>query len=276
MKAYSATEEHNISLNQVHTVDGGRVRVRRVCEIDGAEVPADEVGKGYLLADGDVVLLTSDDLASLPLPTMRAINVCAFAPQTDIDPIAYSKSYYLEPEDAGLKPYVLLSEALQQSGLVAVVKVTLRQRETLALLRVRDQVIVLQTMLWPDEVRAPDFPFLHTDVDVSVTELRTTVSLIEQLSGRFDPAQYSDEYRQALEALIRAKVEGEQPVRPTAEEQDAGVSALLDALKASVEPAESRQAAVRKAKSAARKAAAAKDTATKSAAKARGTARTRH
>ncbi|RSN27044.1 Ku protein [Amycolatopsis sp. WAC 04169] len=245
VKAYSATEEHNIPLHQVHEPDGGRVRVKWVCEVDGAEVPAAEIAKGYPVPNGDVVLLTAGDFASLLAPTTQSMDVVGFTPADQVDPMYFARSYYLEPEPAGTKPYVLLSEALQQSGRIAIVKVTLRQRETLGALRVRDQVILLETMLWPDEIRRPDFPFLHEDVDLRRGELRNAVSLIEDLTEDFEPGRYTDHYREALEALIQAKLDGDDVLQPTAAEQAEGVTRLLAAL---------QQGPVEKAKEAADKA----------------------
>ncbi|MGK4597965.1 Ku protein [Amycolatopsis sp. w19] len=245
VKAYSATEEHNIPLHQVHEPDGGRVRVKWVCEVDGAEVPAAEIAKGYPVPNGDVVLLTAGDFASLVAPTTQSMDVVGFTPADQVDPMYFARSYYLEPEPAGTKPYVLLSEALQQSGRIAIVKVTLRQRETLGALRVRDQIILLETMLWPDEIRRPDFPFLHEDVDLRRGELRNAVSLIEDLTRDFEPGRYTDRYREALEALIQAKLDGDDVLQPTAAEQAEGVTRLLAAL---------QQGPVEKAKDAADKA----------------------
>jgi DNA end-binding protein Ku len=274
VKAYSATEEHGISLHQVHETDGGRVRVKRVCEVDGAEVQSHELVRGYPIPGGDVVLLSDHELAALPMPG-RSIDIRGFAPVEQVDPIWFAKSYYLEPEPAGTKPYVLFSEALQQSGRVAVVKVALRQRETLGALRVRDQVIVLETMLWPDEIRTPDFPFLHADVDIRPGELRHAVNLVEELTGDFDPGRYPDRYRGALEALIQAKIDGAEVVQPTAAEQAEGVTRLLAALQQSaVEAEDARVAAVTKAKAAAAKAAKARTAAQRAAARARGRAKT--
>ncbi|WP_020671250.1 Ku protein [Amycolatopsis nigrescens] len=279
VKAYSAVEEQGVSLHLLHESDGGRIRHRRVCEACGdqvAEVPMTELAKGYQMPGGDVVVLTDEDFATLPLPTAHSIEVCAFAPLEQIDPIYFARTYFLEPEVVGTKPYVLLSEALQQAGLVAVVKVALRQRETLGTLRVRDQVIVLETMHWPDEIRTPDFPFLYEDVDMRLSELRTAVTMIERLAGDFEPQQYADGYRTALEALIQAKADGNEVVQPTAERQNAGVTDLLAALQASVrrqdeEPAHEEEP-VHKAKVAERKAAQAKDTAKKAASEPRATA----
>jgi DNA end-binding protein Ku len=270
VKAYTATEEHTVELHQIHATDGGRLRQKRVCEIDGEEVSADEVARGYELPAGDVVMLTDDDLATLPAATPRLIDVRAFVPLDQIDPISFNKSYFLEPEAPGVKPYVLLAEALQQSGRAAVVTVALRQRESLGVLRVRDQVLMLTTMLWPDEIRTPDFPFLHEDVDVAVRAVRAAVEAIEELSGAFVPDQYIDRYQAAMEALIEAKVEGRDVVRPVAAEEDAAVVDLIDALRSSVEAALDSRAkdsasAVSRARAAARKAAAAKSEAEKAA-----------
>jgi DNA end-binding protein Ku len=273
VKAYTATEEHDIELHQMHATDGGRIRQKRVCEVDGEEVPIAETARGYEMPTGDVVMLTEEDLATLPPATTRLIDVRAFVPVEQIDPISFSKSYYLEPEPPGVKPYVLLSEALQQSNRAAVVKVALRQRESLGVLRVRDQVLVLTTMLWPDEIRVPEFPFLHEDVDLVAPEVHAAVEAIEQLSGTFVPAQYTDRYREALEDLIEAKIEGREVVRPAAAQEDATVGDLITALQASVEAAMKSRTngkdAAAKAKAAAGKAAAAKEDAAKAASKTR-------
>jgi DNA end-binding protein Ku len=268
VKAYTATEEHDIELHQLHVSDGGRIRQKRVCEVDGEEVPFTEIARGYEMPAGDVVMLTDDDLATLPLATTRLIDVRAFVPLDEVDPISFAKSYYLEPEPAGLRPYMLLSQALDQSGRAAVVKVALRARESLGVLRVRDGVIVLTTMLWPDEIRVPDFPFLHEDVDLVGPEVHAAVEAIEQLSGTFVPSDYTDRYREALEDLIEAKIEGREVVRPAAAEEEATVADLITALQASVDAAmKSRNGkdAVAKARSAARKAAAARDDASQAA-----------
>lgn len=255
VKAYSATEEHNVPLHQVHEPDGGRVRVKWVCEVDGAEVPAPEIAKGYPVPNGDVVLLTAGDFASLLPPTTRSMDVVGFTPADQVDPMYFARSYFLEPEPAYTKPYVLLSEALQQSGRIAIVKVTLRQRETLGALRVWDQVILLETMLWPDEIRRPDFPFLHEDVDLRRGELRNAVSLIEDLTQDFDPGRYTDHYREALEALVQAKVDGDDVLRPTAAEQAEGVTRLLAALQGPVGKAQEAADKARQARTRAKRAA---------------------
>ena len=238
VKLYSATQENDVSFHQVHREDGGRVRYQRVCSVDGQEVSYGDIAKGYELPSGETVVLTDSDFADLPLTTSRTIDVLQFVPLEQVDPIFFAKSYYLEPDKTGTKPYVLLREALEKSGKVALVKVALRQRESLATLRVRDGVFVLEVMLWPDEIRTPDFGFTDEDVAVRPQELAMAGSLIDSLSGDFDPAQYTDGYRAALEALIEAKIQGHEVVAPTAEQPTTGtVVDLMAALRASVDAA---------------------------------------
>jgi DNA end-binding protein Ku len=238
VKLYSATEERDVSFHQVHREDGGRIRYKRVCQIDGDEVQYSDIAKGYELPSGEVVVLTDEDFADLPLTTSRTIDVLEFVPLEQVDPIYFAKSYYLEPDAAGTKPYVLLREALERSGRVALVKIALRQRESLATLRVRDGVFVLEMMLWPDEVREAEFGFLDDDIDVRPQELKMAESLIETLSGDFQPEQYTDNYREALQALIEAKIEGREVVQPEQPTGDTGtVVDLMAALRASVEAA---------------------------------------
>jgi DNA end-binding protein Ku len=238
VKLYSATEEKDIRFHQVHRTDGGRIRYKRVCSACGEEVSYDDIAKGYDIGGGEIVVLTDEDFADLPLTTSRAIDVLEFVPAEQVDPILYNKAYYLEPEGTATKPYVLLRDALTDSDRVAVVKVALRQREQLATLRVREGVLVLNTMLWPDEVRQPDFEFLDDDVSVRPAELAMASSLIDSMAGAFDPDDYSDNYRAALQEVIDAKVSGREVVAPP--EAEAAPTAAVDlmaALKASVERA---------------------------------------
>jgi DNA end-binding protein Ku len=160
VKLYSATEEKDIRFHQVHRTDGGRIKYKRTCAIDGEEVTYDDIAKGYDIGGGEMVILSDEDFADLPLTSSRSIDVLEFVPADQIDPIMFAKAYYLEPEGQAAKPYVLLRDALQDADRVAIVKVALRQREQLATLRVREDVLVLNTMLWPDEVRTATFDFL--------------------------------------------------------------------------------------------------------------------
>jgi len=182
-----------------------------------------------------MVVLTDEDLADLPLASSRVVDVLSFVPLEQVDPIYFAKSYYLEPDKTATKPYVLLRDALEQADSVALVKVAIRTRETLATLRVRDGVLVLETMVWPDEVREPDFAFLDDDVQVRPQELAMAQSLIESMSADFDPGQYHDDYREALQQVIEAKVEGREIVEQPVEQEETGsVVDLMAALRASV------------------------------------------
>ena len=214
VKLYAATEQRDIAFRQVHRKDGARIQFRRFCTLDGEEVPYADVAKGYELPTGDIIVLTDEDLADLPLVTAHRIEVLHFAPSAQVEPIYAAKSYYLEPEATGARAYVLFRDALENSGKVAVAKVALRQREALAALRVREGVITLETLLWPDEVRKPDFAFLDEDIEVRSQELKMAASLIDTMTEDFDPDQYHDDYREALEAVIQAKIEGNDIVRP--------------------------------------------------------------
>jgi DNA end-binding protein Ku len=190
-----------------------------------------------------LVVLTDEDFADLPLPTTKTVDVHEFVPLEQVDPIYFAKTYYLEPEKGGVKPYVLLRQALSDSGMVALVKVAIRSREQLAVLRVRDEVLVMETMVWPDEVRAAKFAFLDEAVDVRPQELQMASSLIASMKTDFDPSKYSDEYRDALQAVIDAKVVGQQLVTaPVAGSDAGGVVDLMSALRASVDAAKAKRA----------------------------------
>jgi DNA end-binding protein Ku len=235
VKLYAATEQRDIAFRQVHREDGGRIRFRRFCSIEEVEVPYEDVAKGYELPGGEIVILTEEDMAELPLPTTRSIEVVQFTPAEQLDPILFNRSYYVEPEPAGVRAYCLLRDALEDSGKIAIAQVALRQRESLAILRVRDDVLVLETLLWPDEIRVPAFGFLDDDIDVRPQELRMAGSLIESMTVDFDPDEYHDNYREALQELVNAKVEGREVVQLEEEEQPSGeTSSLADALRASL------------------------------------------
>ncbi len=238
VRVFAATQEHDIRFHQVHRTDGGRIKMRRVCQVCGEEVPWDQLAKGYEAADGRQVMLEDEDFASLPLTSSREIDVLEFVPADQVEPMLFDRSYYLEPEASTLKPYVLLREALAATDRMAVVKLAMRQRETLAVLRVRDDVIVLQTMLWPDEIRAADFDVLTQDVEVKDAELTMATSLIDSLAADFDPDSYEDAYAQAVHDLVDSKLEGTPMPEAAAEESSsAEVVDLLTALQRSVERA---------------------------------------
>jgi len=234
VKLYAATEQKDIAFRQVHRVDGGRIRFRRVCSIDGEEVPYEDVAKGYELPTGEMVVLTDEDMAELPLPTTRSIEVLHFLPEEQLDPILLNRSYFVEPEAAGARAYVLLRDSLDRSGKVALAQVALRQRESLATLRARDGLLVLETLLWPDEIRVPDFKFLDDDIEVRSQELQMAASLIDSMTVDFDPDEYHDHYREALQELVDAKVEGREIVQPEGPSEPAELTSLADALRASL------------------------------------------
>jgi len=274
VKLYSATESHDVSFRQVHAKDGGRIKYQRVCSIDGEEVPYSDIAKGYETEDGEMVILTDDDMANLPTTSSREIAVEKFVPSDQIDPLLFEKSYYLEPEGAGAKPYALLRQALQDADRMAVVTVALRQRTTTAVLRVRStdagDVIVLQTMMWPDEIRQPDFSVEAGEVKDA--EVKMAHMLVETLSGDFDASEFSDDYAEAVESVVKAKIEGGEVQRTETSTKTGGeVVDLLAALQRSVDAAKgSRGETAEKAKpakkAAPKKKAAAKKTTTKKAA----------
>jgi DNA end-binding protein Ku len=275
VKLYAATESHDVSFRQVHAKDGGRIKYQRVCSIDGEEVAYADIAKGYETEDGEMVILTDDDMAALPSTSSREISVEKFVPSDQIDPMLFEKSYYLEPEKTGAKPYALLRQALLDADRMAVVTVALRQRTTVGVLRVKDDVIVLQTMMWPDEVRTPDFS-VETG-DVKPQEVKMANMLVETLAGDFDPAEFEDDYAEAVEEMVKTKIEGgEVKKTPTSTKSSGEVVDLLAALQRSVDAAktargeepdssaEEKPAAKKSAKKAPAKKAAAKKTAKKS------------
>jgi DNA end-binding protein Ku len=237
VKLYAATESKDISFRQVHAKDGGRIKYQRVCSIDGELVDYSDIAKGYETDDGEMVILDDEDMASLPASSSREISVEKFVPSDQIDPMLFEKSYYLEPEKSGTKPYALLREALVEADRMALVTVSLRNRMSLAVLRVRDDVIVLQTMMWPDEIRKPDLNTGDTD-SARPAEVKMAQTLIETLAGDFDPDEFEDDYREAVEALVRAKVEGGEVQAPPSPAKSSGeVVDLLAALQRSVDAA---------------------------------------
>jgi len=248
VKLFSATEEKDISFRQVHPEDGGRIKYKRVCEKCGNEIPFAEIAKGYEMPDGRMVILEKEDFDSLPLATTKAVDVVQFVAEDEVDPTYFDKTYFLQAEGPGVKPYVLLRDALTKSGQSAVVKVALRSREALALLRPKDGVLLMHTMLWPDELRDGSFAAPPADVKVSDAEVTMAQSFIDALAGDFTPEEYTDSYREALETLVQSKAEGiplaEQPEAP----QEAEVVDLVAALRASVEAAKKRRASAQEAK----------------------------
>ncbi|MEU6081019.1 Ku protein [Streptomyces sp. NPDC047108] len=265
IKVFGATESHSVSFRQVHAADGGRIRYRKVCELEDVEVPNEDITKAFEAPDGTTVPLSDADLDSLPLPTAKTIDILAFVPADTIDPLQLDRSYYLAPDGAGAaKPYVLLREALNRSEKVAVAKLALRGRETLGMVRVVGDTLAMHTMLWPDEIRQPEGIAPDSKVTVRAAELDLADTLMDTL-GEIDLEELHDEYREAVEALVAAKLEGTEPAPVGAEREGGGkVIDLMAALESSVKAAQEGRGEGEKApakKSAAKKTAARKSTA---------------
>ena len=242
VKVYSATEDHDVPLHQVHDADGGRIRYQRRCEIDGKVIPYEHIVKAY--DDGErTVILTAEDMASLPSERSREIDVVEFVPNDQLDPLMFDRSYYLEPDSKSLKAYALLRKTLEDEERTAIVEFALRQKTRLGALRVRGNLLVLQTLLWHDEIRAADFPALDQTPRISDRELQLSSALMESFAGDFEPEKFSDEYQDELRKLIDAKLEQGESVDTAAtfgeeaEEKKGGgeVIDLMEALQRSVE-----------------------------------------
>jgi DNA end-binding protein Ku len=274
VSVYPATEEKTLRFNQLHDDDGGRIRMKRVCSVDGEEVGYEHIVKGYEYEKDRYVILTDDDFEAIPVESSRAIDIQQFVDLEEIDPMLYKKSYYLVPEETGAKAYALLREALNRSGKVGVAKVSFRDKEHLAALRFRDDAFILETMYWPDEIREADFGGVDVSMKVRPNELDMAQTLIDNLSADWDPGEFKDEYREAMLRIVEAKINGEE-IEVVEAEPTAKVVDLMEALKASVaaakkeakaEPAAKKKAPARK-KTAAKKPAAKKPAAKKPAAR---------
>ncbi|MEU6012869.1 Ku protein [Streptomyces sp. NPDC047515] len=237
IKLVNATENHSISFRQVHLADGGRIRYRKVCEIDEQEVSAAEIGKAYEDADGSMIPITDEDLGALPLPTAKTIEIVAFVPAASIDPLQMDAAYYLSANGVpAAKPYTLLREALKRSQKVALAKYALRGRERLGMLRVVDDVIAMHGLLWPDEIRSPEGVAPEVEVTVREAELDLADALMATL-GEVDMDSLHDDYREAVEELIAAKAEGRALEPAAADEPGGKVIDLIAALENSVRAA---------------------------------------
>jgi DNA end-binding protein Ku len=273
IKLYPATEDHDISLHQVHDADGGRIRYERRCEICGKVVEYAHIDKAYEEGKTTVVL-TEEDLKSLPEERSHEIEVVEFVPSEQIDEIMFDRSYFLEPDKGAAKPYALLRRALEETDRTAIVQFSLRQKTRLGALRSRDKVLMLQSLLWDDEVREADFSGLQEDVRVSPQELKMASSLVDNMSTDFNPEKFSDEYQDQLRQLIAAKLEKGDALDTAAtfgekeeDQADRGeVVDLLEALRRSVEQNRTARKGS-EAKQATKKAPTKKTSATKTAAK---------
>lgn len=245
IKLVNATESHSISFRQIHVSDGGRVRYRKVCELDGEEVPTAEIGKGYEEADGSIIPITDEDLAQLPIATAKTIEIVSFVPADQIDPLQMDAAYYLAASGAtAAKPYTLLREALKRSRKVAIAKYALRGRERLGMLRVVDDVIAMHGLLWPDEIRVPEGVAPEGAVSVREAELDLADALMATL-GEVEMDSLRDDYREAVEAMVAAKAGGGEPTvaaGPPAEGAGGQVIDLMAALENSVRAAKASRA----------------------------------
>jgi DNA end-binding protein Ku len=269
VSVYPATEEKTLRFNQLHDDDGGRIRMKRVCSIDGEEIGYEHIVKGYEYEKDRYVILTDDDFEAIPVESSRSIDIQQFVDLEEIDPMLYKKSYYLVPEETGAKAYALLREALNKAGKVGVAKVSFRDKEHLAALRFRDEAFVLETMFWPDEIREADFGGVDVDTKPRANELEMAQTLIENLTAAWNPDEFTDEYRESLLRVVEAKINGEE-IEVVEAEPAAKVVDLMEALKASVAAAKKETKAepatkASKKKTAAKKPAAKKTTTRKKA-----------
>lgn len=266
VKVYTATGDHDIKFHQVHGKDNGRIRYKRVCEVCGEVVEFADIAKAYESDDGKMVVITDDDIATLPEERSREIEVLEFVPASEVDPMLFDRSYFLEPDSKSSKSYVLLAKTLADTDRMAIVHFTLRSKTRLAALRVKDfgkrNVMVIHTLLWPDEIRDPDFPVLDKEVDIKPAELKMAGQVVESMADEFDPDRYHDTYQEQLQELVDAKLEGADAFtvedKPAELDETEDVSDLLAKLEASVrarsdakkEPAEkapAKKAAAKKA-----------------------------
>lgn len=234
---YGATQEKDLRFNQIHRTCGSRIKQQKWCPVDKCEVPPDEIERGYEISKGHYAILTEQDFETLPVPTKHTITVSAFVKTEQIDPVFFDKSYYLDPTDAGVKPFALFLKALEQKGVAALGQIAIRSKEELCLLRASNGTVVLETLYYPDEIRKPE----ETKVDkvkVDDKELKMAESLIELLEEDFDPSKYHDQYREALLERIEAKQHGGELVEQPVAEVEPQVYNLMDALKASLEAAQ--------------------------------------
>lgn len=283
VRLYSATEDHDVTLHQVHDADGGRIRYRRTCESCGEVIGFEHIDRAYE-DGGRTVILSQEDLDTLPVSRSHEIEVVEFVPSADIDPIRLDRSYYLEPDSASPKAYVLLRRALEQTDRIAIVHFSLSQKSRLAALRVHDEVLVLQTLLWDDEVREARFPALDLEIKISKQELAMSALLVDSLSEDFAPSKFTDDYQEQLRRLIDAKLTAGADVdtaslfgESAGDGEGGEVLDLMEALRRSVDQtgrkAKSKKASARK--RTARKATTARKTTVAKSAPRKGTASAR-
>jgi DNA end-binding protein Ku len=255
VRVFPATEEKTLRFNQLHDEDHGRIRYQRVCSICGKEVDFDHIVKGYEYEKDRYVVLTDEELDTMQIESTRAIDIEQFVDLEEIDPILFKKTYYLVPEETGIKAYQLMRQALADDRKVGIAKVSFRDKEHLATLRLMDEMLVLDTMYWPDEIRAHDFEEVKKDVAIRAQEVQMAKSLIENLSAEWEPERYADAYREALLELVEKKVAGEE-IEVIEAPEPSKVVDLMEALKQSVEKTTKKKAPAKKTQARRRKAAA--------------------
>ncbi len=244
VRLFSATEEKSLRFNLLHKEDGGRIRNNRTCTVCGTtDLTKDDLVRAFEYEKGAYVQFTDEELANVEIETSHTVEVVHFTATENIDPIYYQRSYYLAPDELGIKAYALLRKALAKSDRVAVAKVAIRDKERLATLRVRENTLVLETMYWPDEIREARFAEIEKDIETSEQDYKMASMLIDSLTEDFEPEQYRDRYRDALMAAVGEKIEGREVVAPAAPEEAPQVVDLTEALKRSLEEVKARKAA---------------------------------
>ncbi len=241
VRLFSATEEKTLRFNLLHKEDDGRVGNNRTCKVCGkSELTKDDLVRAFEYEKGQYVKFEEDELDKVQIDTSHTVEVVHFTPSEEIDPIYYQRSYYLAPDELGIKAYGLLRKALDDSNRVAVAKVAIRDKERLATLRVRDNVLVLETMFWPDEIREARFAELERDIETSEGDAKMAQTLIDNLTEDFKPDQFMDRYRAALMEAVEQKIAGKEIVAPVTGEEAPQVVDLTEALKRSLEEVKAR------------------------------------
>ena len=239
VRLFPATQDKDVSFHLLHQPDHSRIKFKRFCAAEDEEVPQEELVKAFEVSRDQYVEITDEDLEQLPLPAKHTIELSAFVNAREIDPIYYEKSYYLEPEESGVKPYALLSKVLDEKQVAGVASIAIRNKESLCALRPLDGTLLLETLHYPDEIRAREFE--GSDVKVSDRELSVAGSLVDALAEKFQPDKYHDHYREALLELIKNKTEGREVVAPEEAGPTPKVGDLMEALRASIAAAKQRK-----------------------------------
>ena len=241
IRLVTATSDKDVRFNQLHANDGGRINQKRVCSVDGEEVPYEEIAKGYEMSPGQYVLIDPDELATLDPEASHTIDLEEFVDLEQIDPIYFERAYYLVPDKRAEKPYALLAEAMTRSKKVGLARFVMRTKQYLAALRAKDGVLVLSTMLYDDEVTPINkLEGVPEGVELSDREVAMAEQLVQSLTTEFEPAKYHDEYRQRVLDLIQAKAEGQVIAAPPVTEPATPVVDLMAALEASLAAAKAK------------------------------------